>query len=263
MIKIVSGWSNPGGSTTAFINLCNLFNENGYDCTFYGPHSWHLDKCKSDNIQNIKLTSEDIIIYHFLDVFKIRPPVKKFVLSLHEKDLYRLSTKPVEIFDTIHFLNEEQVEWHDPQDELQDLFICPNAHDFLNPSTKKKERAAAIIGNVDENKQVHTSVRRALEDGHKYIYLYGNNHDPVYWDKFVQPLIDTKLVTHKGFTTDKQSMYDSVTDVYHSSLSENASLVRDECIMTNVKFHGNENNVDQVIWTNEEVMNEWIEVLEL
>jgi len=47
MVKIVSGWSNRGGSTFAFINLTNALNKAGYDTTFYGPHEWHLDKCKS------------------------------------------------------------------------------------------------------------------------------------------------------------------------------------------------------------------------
>ena len=57
-VKIVSGWSNPGGSTAHHISLTNLLNDNGYDCTFYGPHDWHKDKCKSANIQECRLDSE-------------------------------------------------------------------------------------------------------------------------------------------------------------------------------------------------------------
>ena len=263
MIKILSGWSNPGGSTTAFINLCNLFNENGYECTFYGPHQWHLDKCKSDVLQNVKLTHNDIIIYHFLDAFKQRPPVKQFILSLHEKELYKLSTKPFTIFDKIHFLNKEQKEWHSVTKGIKSWFISPNAHDDLKPFEGNKERVAAIIGNVDKNKQVHTSVKRALEDGHKDIRIYGNNHDPAYWNEYIQPLISTGLVKHLGYVNDKQSLYNNITDVYHSSLSENASLVRDECILTNVNFHGNENIVEQEIWTNKKVLNKWVEEFDL
>ena len=52
MIKIISGWSDKGGSTFAFINLTNTLNEYGYDATFYGPHTWHLDKCKSGILDN-------------------------------------------------------------------------------------------------------------------------------------------------------------------------------------------------------------------
>ena len=50
MIKIISGWSNLGGSTESFIKLCNLFNDNNLECVYYGPHNYHLDKCKSDHL---------------------------------------------------------------------------------------------------------------------------------------------------------------------------------------------------------------------
>ena len=32
-IKIISGWSKEGGSTFSLMELCDLFNERGYDCT--------------------------------------------------------------------------------------------------------------------------------------------------------------------------------------------------------------------------------------
>ena len=53
-IKILTGYSDKGGSTVAFTNLCNLLNSSGYDCTFYGPHTWHLSKSKSDLIHNLR-----------------------------------------------------------------------------------------------------------------------------------------------------------------------------------------------------------------
>ena len=86
-IKLVSGWSNPGGSTIHHISLTNLLNANGYDCTFYGPHDWHLDKCKSDKTSNLKLESDDVIIVHFL-TFNSRPNVKQVILSCHEKNIF-------------------------------------------------------------------------------------------------------------------------------------------------------------------------------
>ena len=70
MIKIFTGWSNPGGSTTALINLCNLFNDNGYECVMYGPHPWHLNKCRGAQLQTATTKESDKIIYHFLDVRK-------------------------------------------------------------------------------------------------------------------------------------------------------------------------------------------------
>ena len=67
MIKIISGYSGPGGSTTAFINLCNAFNQHGLDCIFYGPHSWHMDKCRSKDIEEFFIERGDSLIVHFLN----------------------------------------------------------------------------------------------------------------------------------------------------------------------------------------------------
>ena len=102
-VKIVSGWSNPGGSTTHHINLTNLLNDNGYDCTFYGPHDWHKDKCKSASIQECRLDSEDILISHFIQL----PPanVKKHILSCHETNLFPLRDILPQWYDLIHFVS--------------------------------------------------------------------------------------------------------------------------------------------------------------
>ena len=66
MIKIVSGYTDKGGSTTFFINLTNFLNENGVDCTFYGNQPYHLDKCKSGTITNdLKYESdENTLVQH-------------------------------------------------------------------------------------------------------------------------------------------------------------------------------------------------------
>ena len=59
-VKILSGRSNPGGATIHFIDLCNLLNDNGFDCTFYGPHEWHLGKCRSDLSNSFILDPSDV-----------------------------------------------------------------------------------------------------------------------------------------------------------------------------------------------------------
>ena len=264
MIKIFTGWSNSGGSTTALINLCNLFNDNGYECIMYGPHTWHLDRCRGANLQTATTTKTDKIIYHFLDVRKTRPDVDKFVLTLHEKALYPLNQKPFHIFDKVHFLNKEQINWHGVYKDLS-WFICGNAHESLIPFKQPKQTVAGIIGNIDENKQVHISIERALKDDHKDIRIYGNNNDPQYWNNYVQPLLNkhSDIVKFIGYENDKQKVYDTLTDVYHSSLSENASLVYDECKLTEVTFHGNENIVNQALWHNDAILKLWVNQLEL
>ena len=82
----------------------------------------------------------------------------------------------------------EQINWHGVYKDLS-WFICGNAHESLIPLKQLKQRVAGIIGNIDENKQVHTSIQRALKDGHKDIRIYGNNNDPKYWDNYVGTMI--------------------------------------------------------------------------
>ena len=86
MVKIFSGWTNKGGSTVALINLTNALNERGVDCIFYGPHDWHLDKCKSGKLEggNLPIDGDDNVIFHFLQL-KERPNAKKVLLTCHEK----------------------------------------------------------------------------------------------------------------------------------------------------------------------------------
>jgi hypothetical protein len=61
MIKIITAHSTYGGSTTAFINLTNLFNNNGIECKLYGPHDWHLNKCNSENLIRLKLPTKTLV----------------------------------------------------------------------------------------------------------------------------------------------------------------------------------------------------------
>jgi len=52
--------------------------------------------------------------------------------------------------------------------------------------------------------------------------------------------------------------------VYHSSISEVACLVKDECYLTNTKFLGTESTKNEIsTLTNKEVINKWIELFNL
>ena len=52
MIKIISGYTNPGGATTALINLTNELNKNNLYTTMYGPHDWFVNQCNGKVISN-------------------------------------------------------------------------------------------------------------------------------------------------------------------------------------------------------------------
>ena len=93
--------------------------------------------------------------------------------------------------------------------------------------------------------------------------LFGNVTDPNYYNNFVKPLIDENVV-EKGFISNKQKIYDEVEAVYLSSHSEVASLVKDECETTGTKFYGSKATEHDVInLTNDEIIKEWVKILEL
>jgi hypothetical protein len=258
-IKIVTGWSNPGGSTTAFIALTNALNAAGYDTTLYGPHTWHLDKCKSGLDRDLNVTSNDRLVVHFTQI-PVRPPAGKVILACHEKNLYEVG-KVKQFWDEVVFLNKRHREYHN---EYKGKYtITPNLRArFIHRDKTGIEKIAGVIGSFDENKQTHISIQRALDAGCDKVYLFGDPYGP-YFEKFVKPMLSDKVIA-KGFATDKQAMYDMLGCVYHSSKSEVACLVKDECESTGVIFNGNEaTDNPPVILTNDEILAEWIKVLEL
>jgi len=259
MIKILTGWSNKGGSTTAFIALTNALNAAGYDTTLYGPHDWHLDKCKSGKLDAAKINKDDRVIYHFLQQ-PSKPIAKKVLLSCHEKDLYPVGK--VKLFwDEVIFINQRHRDYH--SDYKGAFRIIPNLKTPLLKSNKTGlEKIAGIIGSFDANKQTHLSIGRALADECEKIYLFGEPNTP-YYHSHVEPLVGDSVIV-KGFLEDKQAMYDMIGCVYHSSKSEVACLVKDECETTGTIFYGNEatDNPPNIL-TNDEIITKWVNALNL
>lgn len=238
MIKIITGHSHTGGSTVAFINLTNALNKKGIDCIMYGRHQWHLDKCRSDVIQNVSLEEDDHLIIHFFQTnWNEKPPMNgKLIYSCHEKDIGPVRNLNYKIFDKIHYVSKPQMEWHNVE---HPSFVVPNVIDTLHKSTCKDKKIGGIIGSIDRNKQVHVSIQRALDDGMKKILLFGNITDQQYYNEIVEQFKD-KPIIFKGHIDNKQEVYNSITDVYHSSVSECLSCVKKECMSIGMNFHGNE-----------------------
>jgi hypothetical protein len=259
-IKILTGFSDKGGSTTAFVNLTNEFNKMGYDCTLYGPHNWHLDKCKSKLSNELTFSKEDILITHFVELGQ-RPFVDKVILSCHEKNLYEVGEKR-QFWDTAVFLNETHRDYHSSYDG--DFVIIPNLKTNLVKIDKSdKSLIAGIIGSIDENKQTHISIERALNDGCEMVYIFGGINDSTYYNNSVRPLLSDKVI-HKGHFENKQEMFNMIGRVYQSSISECASLVKDECYQTGTEFFGNNaTNNDVSLLNNSEIMEKWIKLLEI
>jgi len=260
MIKIVSGYSDKGGSTSAFIDLTNEFNKRGDNTIFYGPHQWHLDKCKSALLNDgFIVNPDDILICHFLQL-PSRPAAKKVILSCHEKNLYEVG-KIKQFWDEVVFLNQRHKDYHNQY--TGKFTIIPNLKkNFIVRDKKNLKNIAGVIGSFDENKQTHISIQRALTDGCEKVYLFGEPRGE-YYEKYIKPLLSEKVIL-KGFIEDKQSMYDMIGCVYHSSKSEVACLVKDECESTGVIFNGNEATENPpVLLTNDEIIQKWLKILEL
>ncbi len=260
MIKIISGYTNQGGSTVALINLTNALNDAGYETIFYGPHNWHLSKCKSDNINKVVFNKDDKLITHFI-TFNRRLPVSKTILTCHEKWWFKVG-KIYQYWDTLVFLHEEHRNYH--SDYKGDYEIIPNLKENLIKKDKSHlDKVAGIIGSIEDRKKTHLSIERAINDGCEKIYLFGKIMDNNYYENIIKPLLNDK-VEYKGFSDNKQMIYDMIGRVYHSSIGEVASLVKDECYLTGTKFFGNDETDNEIsTLSNQEIINKWIEILEL
>jgi hypothetical protein len=272
MIKIVSGFSFPSGSTVALVNLGNQFNERGHECVFYGPNKWHRDKCKAADIAEFHPEEGDIIIVHHIklfssaDLFKIRDKVGqlrkktrldalrdiiqkntpgspkiaglKIILTCQENGLFPLKRLKYSLFDKIHYADFSLAKYHKI---THSHFICPNFGNRLTPSKTKPEKVAGIIGSIRRENQIESAVEKSFSDGMKTVILYGHMSDPVYYYSTIRPLTQKYpgRIKYAGFMDDKQQMYDSISDVYRS-VARPWSLVRRECTLTNTMYHGPE-----------------------
>lgn len=265
MIRIITGYSNTGGSTVALINLTNQLNYAGYETILYGPHSWYLGKCQSEQYTpntKMKLNKEDTVIFHFKNLSQ-RPPVKKVILVCHEKWWFQVG-KINQYWDTAVFLHEDHYKYHRENGYNGNYCIIPNFKENLIKRDKVNlNKVAGIIGSIEDRKKTHISIQRALKDGCDKIYLFGNIIDENYFNFFVKPFLNDK-VEYKGFNDNKQEVYDQIGRVYHSSVGEVASLVKDECYLTGTLFFGNEETKNDVSdLNNEEILNKWIKELDL
>lgn len=263
MIKILTAHSGQGGSTTAHMNLCGLFNRNGIPCEVYGPHDWHLDKCPGRKIEEYRSEPSDIVIVHLMKLLR-RPRCHRLVYSAHEfPHIFALADANPSIYDGIHFVGEalrNRSAVAHPNER-----IIANVLDRLHPTAKTFQRIAGIIGSIEPPKQTHLSIDRALEEGMEIIHLYGGINDPQYFELEIAPRIalNPGRIQFHGYCEDKQAIYDSVTDIYHSSLYETWGYVSAECRLAGVNYHGNQATAGQMFATEEDILTAWKDLLEI
>jgi len=255
-VKILSGWSNPGGSTIHHIHLTNLLNDYGIDCTFYGPHNWHLDKCKGGLQQNYQSEEDDIVISHFIRIGK-KPKCRKHILSCHETNLFPLSEIDGSVYDTIQYVSDSQKKWHSV--DYPSVIIPPIVEkvSWEDP----ENNVAAVIGSIDSHKRPHLSIERAIEEGYEKVLLFGERTEISYFNEHVSRWITSRRAMLMPHEDNKQVMYGRVSKVYHSSLRETYGLVEAECTLAGIPFDGPRNN--QVILEKEDILDKWKKVLEI
>lgn len=262
MIKILTGFSGPGGSTVALANLCNLFNSNNIPCEFYGPTDWVKRILTSDcyrDLKTAKFFPSDKVIYHFLPL-TMRPNVDKFILSCHETNVFEIKKIPNLSYDKIHFVSNFQKNW-----QGLDGTVIPNIITKYNKSPKKIiNRTAGIIGSIDQHKRTHLSIQRAKQDSTvDKIELWGQISQLDYFWHEVIPLLDENISYH-GYTDNMQKVYDRLDVVYSSSQRECLPMIQGECMYLDIPFNGLPENMrskEDYIFDNNIILQKWIELL--
>ena len=252
MIKVISGFTGPGGSTVAFNTLVNLFNENGLKACLYGNYKWDGITCAYKDVSEINVTPHDIVIYHFQIIPRL--PAKKQILSCHETDVFAIKKLPNLVYDKVHFVSEFQKEWQG----IESGIVIPNPiRKFSKRTNDGSKNVVGIIGSIDPNKRAHESITRALKDGHTDIRLYGALTNFSYFHEYVQPLL-SDIVTYRGVSIDMDKTYNQLTHVYHSPLRETYNLVKPECQAAGVIYNyacGNDPKAE--VWDNNRILEAW------
>lgn len=258
-VKIISGWSNPGGSTCHHIWLTNKLNEQGYDCTFYGPHDWHLDKCKSGKISDgVHIDPEDTVVIHYIPIEAVtRVEARRRIYSCHEApSLSPVRDMDLSQVDAVHFVSARQSE---AQGIEHDQMVIPPHVERINWSAPGNNKAA-VIGSIDSNKNPRKAIEDALRDGYERILLFGKVNDPNYFTNHILPFIVQGVVEIRQHVDDREKMYNEVDAVYHSSASETFGLVEAECKLSGIPYRGVE--FLPKIMSDEEIIEKWKEILQ-
>jgi len=262
IVRILSGWSNPGGSTVAFINLTNLLNEAGINTIFYGPHDWHLGKCKGANTQQLDISDgEDVLIAHFVPLKDERTPLKNVIFSSHETNLFPLKDYNLTAVDTVHFVSEKQRDWHGID---HSSVVIPNIVKAAKRRGNHKRGYVGVIGSIDSHKQTALAIESALvsEPKSTKVLIFGNVTNEEYYKEHVKPLLKNKRVKMAGKYDDKDVMYNMIDAAYHASKYETYGLIRHECEAQGIRFNDLfESSAHSEYWPEDRILEAWKKLL--
>tara|TARA_R110000782_G_scaffold227199_1_gene313961 strand:- start:307 stop:1083 length:777 start_codon:yes stop_codon:yes gene_type:complete len=258
MIKVMTGFSGPGGSTVAFNNLVNLFNKNGLDACLYGPQAWDGITCRfSRTMSPPTPNKEDTVIYHFMK--QPEAPCKKLILSCHETELFPIKRIPDLKYDEVHFVSEFQKKYQGVPGT-----VIPNViNKYKQPKVFPTHKVAGIIGSIDKNKQVHVSIDRALREDIHRVEIWGSISDFNYFNQEVLPKLGPRVSYH-GVSNNMQEVYDRLSVVYASSKLECLPTIHGECLQLGIPYKGlsqSKRAVTDYEFDDDAIMAKWNEIL--
>ena len=261
-VRILSGWSNPGGSTVAFINLTNLLNAAGIDTVFYGPHNWHLDKCRGESTKRLDISDEqDTLIAHFVPLKEEKTPLKNVIFSCHETNLFPLKDYSLNSVNTVHFVSEKQRDWHGID---HPTVVIPNIVKVGKRRGNHKRGYVGVIGSIDSHKQTALAVESALESEPKStkVLIFGSVTNEEYYQEHLKPLLKNKRVRIVGKYDDKDVMYNMIDAAYHASKYETYGLIRHECALQGIPFNDLfGSSAHSEYWPEDRILEAWKKIL--
>jgi len=217
---------------------------------------------------------DEILLVHFLKFPEKPPQSRKVLLYCHETDVYPVHQAP-KFWDDVVYVSESQQKWQRSEavktqapliqtpDGWCEGVVIPNVVCPLRDNSKYDSQAA-VIGSIDRHKQTHKSIKRALDDGHEEVHLYGLVTDEKYYNRHVKRYVDTGKAIVNGLEQDKQHMYDGVSEVYHSSKRETFNLIKAECEKTGTAYKGLESADSGAEYLDdEEIFEKWKTLLDL
>lgn len=253
-VSLISGWSNPGGSTLHHIALTNLLNENGFDCTFWGPHLWHLDKCKAKNFTQEEFTvdPDEVLISHFIQT-NPKTACRKHILSCHETNLFPLAKMKTKHYDAIQFVSERQRNWQG----VKGVIIPPVIEEVKWEAPG--DSVAGVVGSIDGHKRTGEAIEMALANGFNKVLLFGEITDLEYFNNHVSKHLESGQAIYMKHTDSRTNMYNMVDAVFSCSKFETYGMVEAECKLAGIPFYGAIN--DPYVLPKERILEQWSTLL--
>jgi hypothetical protein len=110
----------------------------------------------------------------------------------------------------------------------------------LRQNTLPADKVGGIFGLLDRRSKAETAIHSAFKDGMLKVIIFGHILDGEWFCRSIAPLFakyQGRLFV-AGTSTDRQAMYDMVSDVYEFSGPKTANAIREECALCGRQFHG-------------------------